>query len=289
MESTEQNRNNLINNNTAWAASPKEKEENTMNKRKRQSRLLSLGLCLCMLVSTLPLTGMTYAAETPCPNHQSHTTECGYAKAVEGAPCKHIEAGQHNENCGYSAGIPEVPCNMGCTETGEGGQIIHASDCAYATAVPGTPCKHIEAGQHDENCGYSKAVEGAPCAHTCEKCDGSAESTPKTCVLTEGCTLPAGHDGKCALAMALGGSASTNVIAGDGYRFYPDTGELYAINAAGTTGWRTDTRIHAEETQRYKVVKSVGFQVNAIAIGPEAFRYCSDLTSDTAGQCYEYR
>ncbi|QNM05140.1 Ig domain-containing protein [Qiania dongpingensis] len=56
---------------------------------KRKSRLLSLGLCLCMLPVTFPLSGMTYAAETSCPNHQEHTQECGYVEAQEGAPCTH--------------------------------------------------------------------------------------------------------------------------------------------------------------------------------------------------------
>lgn len=70
---------------------------------KRKSRLLSLGLCLCMLLGILPMSGMIYAVETPCPNHPSHTAECGYAEAVEGAPCKHIEAGEHDDNCGYTA------------------------------------------------------------------------------------------------------------------------------------------------------------------------------------------
>ena len=56
-------------------------------KRKGQSRLLSLTLCL--LAGIFPMTGITYAAETSCPNHQTHDAECGYVEAVEGAPCNH--------------------------------------------------------------------------------------------------------------------------------------------------------------------------------------------------------
>ena len=44
-------------------------------------------LCLCMLFSIFPMSGMTYAAETPCPNHPIHTLECGYVEAVEGQSC----------------------------------------------------------------------------------------------------------------------------------------------------------------------------------------------------------
>lgn len=176
-------------------------------KTKRKNRLLSMGLCLCMLFITIPMAGMTYAAETSCPHHTAHTTECGYTEAVESAPCKHIQAGGHKVNdgeaCGFSEGVPATPCDMGCTELGEDGQIIHEVGCAYSPAVPGTPCKH-EQGEHDEACGYVEAVEGQPCTHICENCGFTA------CTLTEGCTLPPGHEGDCnAEAMAKSAASST--------------------------------------------------------------------------------
>ena len=246
---------------------------------KRKSRLLSLGLCLCMLLGILPISGMIYAAETPCPNHPSHTAECGYAEAVEGAPCKHIEAGEHDDNCGYTAGALEAACDLGCTELGEGGQTVHAEGCAYAPAVPGTPCKH-EQGGHDENCGYIEAVEGQPCAYACELC-APADSGFTACALTEGCTLPDGHEGDCAPAMALGAlaPASSDPITGEGYTFEPSTGKLTVTSNTGTTGWRTDTNIATEDTVRYEAVKSVEIESGVTEIGSRAFYGCTGLTS----------
>ena len=280
---------------------------------KRKSRLLSLGLCLCMLLGILPMSGMIYAAETPCPNHPAHTAECGYAEAVEGAPCKHIEAGEHDENCGYTAGTLEAACDLGCTELGEDGQTVHAEGCAYAPAVPGTPCKH-EQGEHDEACGYIEAVEGQPCAHACELCApadsgpapactcdvpctgdamnadcpvcGAEGALPEGCGFTacakaEGCTLPDGHEGDCVPAMALGAPAPANsdLITGDGYTFEPGAGKLTVTSNAGTTGWRTDTNIAAESLARYKAVKSVELQGGVTEIGNWAFQHCTNLPS----------
>ena len=161
---------------------------------KRRSRLLSVLLCLCMLFSIIPLPGTTYAAEMLCPNHQEHTQECGYVEAVEGAPCNHLEAGEHkvngggadregplgdDENCGCTEGTPEVACDKNCTDTDGDGQIDHQEGCAYTPAVPGSPCKHREQGAHDAACGYIEAVEGAPCTHACDQyTDGSSGGSP---------------------------------------------------------------------------------------------------------------
>ena len=281
---------------------------------KRKNRLLSLGLCLCMLLGTIPMSGMTYAAGAPCPNHPAHTPECGYTQAVEGAPCQHMEAGEHDENCGYSEGTPEVPCDLGCTELDEDGQTVHAEGCAYAPAVPGTPCKH-EQGQHDESCGYVEAVEGQPCAHACELCApadsgpalactcdapctgdamnadcpvcGAEGALPEGCGFTacakaEGCTLPDGHEGDCVPATALGAPApaSSDLIIGNGYTFEPGTGKLTVTSNAGTTNWRTDTNIAADDMARYQAVKLVEIKSGVTEIGDMAFA-ASSLTSIT--------
>ncbi|MCD2492708.1 leucine-rich repeat protein [Lacrimispora sp. NSJ-141] len=86
-----------------------------MRKTKKQNRWLALALCLCMLSSVFPLSGITHAAGTGC-NH-THDENCGYVEAVEGAPCTFTH--EHDDACGY------------------------------VEAVEGKPCTHV----HDENCG----------------------------------------------------------------------------------------------------------------------------------------
>ena len=129
-------------------------------------RLFSLLLTGAMLLSMCPPAaaagpdGMTGGL---CPHHQEHSYEvCGYVETVEGQPCGHV----HDGDCGYVEAVPEVPCNMGCAETGEDGQIIHAEGCAYTPTVEGVPCQH----EHDGECGYVEAIEGQPCGYVCPVC-----------------------------------------------------------------------------------------------------------------------
>ena len=138
-----------------------EQEEMTMKRR-----LFSLLLTGAMLLSMCPPAaaagpdGMTGGL---CPHHQEHSFEdCGHVEAVEGQPCGHV----HDGDCGYVEAVPEVPCNMGCAETGEDGQIIHAEGCAYTPTVEVVPCQH----EHDGECGYVEAIEGQPCGYVCPVC-----------------------------------------------------------------------------------------------------------------------
>ena len=64
-----------------------------------------------------------------------------------------------------------------------------------------TGCNHI----HDDTCGFVKAVAGAPCTHVHDAgCGGLAQgSGPVPCTKTEGCKLPAGHEGDCDAPMLL--------------------------------------------------------------------------------------
>ena len=90
---------------------------------KRKRRLLSVMLCLCMLFSVFPMSGMTYAAETPevpctmdCPEVDGQTVHaegCAYSPVVPGTPCKH-EQGEHDENCGYIEAVDGAPCTHTC-------------------------------------------------------------------------------------------------------------------------------------------------------------------------------
>lgn len=60
-----------------------------MRKKRTPSRWLAMALCLCMALGTVPLSGMAFAAELPCPNHQAHDESCGYIQEVAGTACKH--------------------------------------------------------------------------------------------------------------------------------------------------------------------------------------------------------
>lgn len=54
---------------------------------KRKNRLLSLALSLCLLLSVLPISGMTYAAEqTACPNHTLHDDTCDLCNIQDKTP-----------------------------------------------------------------------------------------------------------------------------------------------------------------------------------------------------------
>ena len=135
---------------------------------KRKSRVLSVMLCLCMLSSLFPMPGVTYAAEMSCPNHQEHTQECGYIEAEEGAPCKHLELDEYKANGG---------------EAGREGSL-----------------------GGDENGGSSEGTSEVDCDMGREPVSGSAENTPEACTKTEGCTLPAGHEGACGTTTVLDGN-----------------------------------------------------------------------------------
>ena len=180
-----------------------------MRKTRKQNRWLALALCLCMLASVFPLSGMTYAAEQGC-NHV-HDENCGYVEAVEGQPCTFAHA--HDDTCGFAEAVEALPCSVeaahtshdetcgGDPDTGEGCAFAHVHDdaCGYAEAKESAPCSAEAAHIHDENCGYIEAVKGQPCTHVHdETCGGLAQdSGPVPCTKTEGCTLEDGHEGEC--------------------------------------------------------------------------------------------
>lgn len=47
-----------------------------MKKENFPPRWLAIALCLCMALGMLPLSGMAFAAERTCPNHQTHDASC---------------------------------------------------------------------------------------------------------------------------------------------------------------------------------------------------------------------
>ena len=123
-------------------------------------RGLAMVLCLCMVLSLMPV--FTFAEEGygTCAHHSEHTVDCGYVAAVAGHDCGH----QHDDSCGYQEARD---CTHQHTEEcGEdGSSCIHDHDdfCGYQAA---SSCNH----QHDETCGYTAAVTGQPCGFVCAAC-----------------------------------------------------------------------------------------------------------------------
>ncbi len=171
-----------------------------------RKKIWSLALCLCMIVSCLPVSAFAEADSGLCEHHHEHTAECGYVAAVEGQPCTHVHtddcysiaqcAHEHNESCGYSEGTPASECTHECGEKcAEGCIHEHDDTCGYAEATEATSCNHacsvedgcyaltcshaVE-GQHDDTCGYVAAVEGSPCKYECNEDHGEEETTEST-------------------------------------------------------------------------------------------------------------
>lgn len=119
-----------------------------MRKTTRQRQWLTLALCLCMLAGTLPLSGMTYAAEAKC-NHKHDTAVCGYIEAVEGQPCTFAHV--HDDACGWAEAKEAVPCSVEAAHT-----VHETAVCGYKDAVAGALCNH----EHDESCGAAQAKAG---------------------------------------------------------------------------------------------------------------------------------
>ena len=72
---------------------------------------------------------------------------------------------------------------------------------------------------------------------------------------------------------------TTDLITGDGYTFDPATGKLTVTSDDGTTAWRNDTEIAAEDTDRYAAIKSLEIGDDVTAIGYSAFNGCGNLTA----------
>ena len=72
---------------------------------------------------------------------------------------------------------------------------------------------------------------------------------------------------------------TTDLITGDGYTFDPATGKLTVSSDDGTTAWRNDTEIAAEDDDRYAAIKSLEIGDDVTAIGVGAFKDCGNLTA----------
>ncbi|GAA0263725.1 hypothetical protein GCM10008922_23600 [Faecalicatena contorta] len=122
---------------------------------KRKRRVLSVMLCLCMLFSIFPMSGMTYAAETPCPNHPIHTLECGYVEAVEGQSCadSEIDGNQVNDSEATLEGDGE----SGHIETVEGQPCTHTCELCDGSVSETSGPESTSAG-HEGDCDTVKAL-----------------------------------------------------------------------------------------------------------------------------------
>ena len=201
---------------------------------KRKTRLLSLGMCLCMLFSIFSLSGITYAAETSCPNHQTHDAECGYVEAVEGAPCTHTCELCGGNSAGSTASPQDAVCN--CT----------------------APCTE---GAMDNNCPVCGAEGALP-----EGCGFAACPTP-------GCPLPAGHEGTCEAAAAVAASLSSDVYSldiADGditvFRDINDDIAVKQVNHSHTLQDGEELSIHGTADNKVITFQNVGTESSPIQV-----------------------
>ena len=125
-----------------------------------KKRLISMLLCVCMVLAYFPTA--VFAAEEAglCEHHGAHTTDCGYAAAVDGAACGHV----HDTSCGYAEAVTEVLCT--CTETDAAGVVMHTEGCGYVAGEAARDCGHV----HDADCGYAEPAAEQPCAYICADC-----------------------------------------------------------------------------------------------------------------------
>ncbi len=91
-----------------------------------KKRLLSLFLALNMVLTTLPVQIWATEPDESCTHHQTHTEDCGYVEAVEGADCGHVcgedcvviegvcSSHQHDESCGYVEAVEGEDCGFVC-------------------------------------------------------------------------------------------------------------------------------------------------------------------------------
>lgn len=177
---------------------------------KRQwKRTLSVVLSIAMLFTMTGMNtvfaaeeGTTTGASGLCEHHPQHTPECGY---IEGTPeilCSHV----HGDDC-YKEATDCVhehteDCYDDSEEIDTGSEAREPVNCAHlcdeesGCVTKVLDCRH----EHDVACGYAPAVTGAPCTFQCGECakdSGQQPPPPAPCALTEGCTLPAGHEGDC--------------------------------------------------------------------------------------------
>ena len=99
-----------------------------------------------------------------CENHKEHDEDCGYAEAVDGTPCGHL-----NEDGSYS-----------CAP-------ILDSDVSDDNATPSDADMEYVC-DHTDGCGYTEAEEGADCAHECELCNPDKGDLQEQCSCKALCT-----------------------------------------------------------------------------------------------------
>ena len=74
---------------------------------------------------------------------------------------------------------------------------------------------------------------------------------------------------------------NVRLTSGNGYSFSSDNGTLTVTSNAGTTSWRNDVDIAANQTDRYNAIKSVVVSDAVTEIGGSAFLDCANLVQAT--------
>lgn len=147
-----------------------------------KKRMFSMLLVVCMVFTLFPSAAFAAKGDvalgissvtdsgTPavCENHKEHDETCGYAKAVDGAPCSHL-----NEDGTYSC-APVLDSGVSGNE-----------------ATPSDADKEYVC-DHSDDCGYVESIDGADCTHQCELCNGKAMNKAPT--VDTGVTLTASTD-----------------------------------------------------------------------------------------------
>ncbi|MCD2491212.1 leucine-rich repeat domain-containing protein [Lacrimispora sp. NSJ-141] len=90
------------------------------------------------------------------------------------------------------------------------------------------------------------------------------------------CRLPNGHQGACKFPVALGDSLTGSMsdsITGDGYIFYPASGEMSVTANEGVFNWRTEHKVSDTD------ILSVVCTENVSEFGGDGFVACLNLTS----------
>lgn len=161
-------------------------------KKKRFERTGGLALCLCILLSCLPISALAVTEDGLCEHHPAHTEECGYVAAAEEHPCTHEHTDdcyflikcihEHNEDCQETC-AHECREESGCITVQHNCHHSHDESCGYSDGELASACTH-ECGEectegciheHDDICGYAEEVDATPCNHVCSIEDGCYE------------------------------------------------------------------------------------------------------------------
>lgn len=158
------------------------------NRNRRFALLLAALLLFTQIGTTTYAGGNLEGTRGLCEHHREHT-DCGYAKAKQGTPCKH--GAKHSQECytdelicGYDEAEAESVTDASLEDEDTNSNQNSTAGHTHTKQCYVLDCPH-ESGEHwgyDEetdgehnpaaraDCGYSEGVEGQPCGYICEIC-----------------------------------------------------------------------------------------------------------------------